>query len=37
MRKITGFLDAVREIKLVKIAYPEYPPTQIPLMLAGLA
>jgi len=35
MRKITGFLDAVREIELVKIAYPEYSPTQIPLMFGG--
>jgi len=35
MRKITDFRDAVREIELVKIPYPEYPPTQTPLMLDG--
>jgi len=37
MRKITCFPDAVREIELVKITYPEYPPTQMPLMMEGLA
>ena len=30
MRKITSFPDAVREIELVKIRYPEYPPIQMP-------
>jgi hypothetical protein len=37
MRKITGFPEAVREIELVKIVYPEYPPTQMPLMLGGVS
>jgi len=36
MRKITGFPDAIREIELVKITYPEYPPSQMPLMMGGL-
>jgi len=35
MRKITGFANAVREFGLVKTAYPEYPPTQIPFNAGG--
>jgi len=35
MRKITASADAIHDFGLVKIAYPEYPPVQMPFNAGG--